>query len=206
MLEQGLNKDKHKNDSKLISYFRPFLGNNADDIFETKFVQDYFSTIFEKVGVVRIMYRFSTPNNQGNDRVQFWEDTCNFTTELGNLVYTHGGLLSYSDFNALHAHWGYPINHEDAVPRKMLDFAMNAIQVDRPRSILNYVVMLYFGQAFVGGIGTKQNQTYLAVPDLFLNLPSVDKIPNGICSDKKSRELLIHEIGSEAEVIYPIDY
>ncbi len=205
MFDQKQNDNKRRNDGKLINYFRPFLGNNTDDIFKSKFVQDYFSTIFEKVGVVRIMYRFSTPVSQRNDRVQYWEEICNFTTELGNLVYSHGGLLSYTDFNTLHAHWGYPVNHEDNLFRKMLDFAVNSIQVNRPRSTLNFVVLLYYGQAFVGSIGTKLNQTYLAVPDLFMNLPSVDNLQNGICSDKKTREMLIKEIGKEAEIIYPID-
>ena len=205
MFDQKQNDNKRRNDGKLINYFRPFLGNNTDDIFKSKFVQDYFSTIFEKVGVVRIMYRFSTPVSQRNDRVQYWEEICNFTTELGNLVYSHGGLLSYTDFNTLHAHWGYPVNHEDNLSRKMLDFAVNSIQVNRPRSTLNFVVLLYYGQAFVGSIGTKLNQTYLAVPDLFMNLPSVDNLQNGICSDKKTREMLIKEIGKEAEIIYPID-
>ena len=206
MTDKNQNQNKNRNESKLISYFRPFLGNKTDEIFKKGFVQDYFSTIFEKVGVVRIMYRFSTTESQKDDRVQYWEDICNFTTELGNLVYSYGGLLSYTDFNSLHAHWGYPVNHENSLSRKMLDFAVNSIQVSRPRSTLNFVVLLYYGQAFVGSIGTKLNQTYLAIPDVFMNLPSVDNMPNGICSDKKTRELLINEIGSEAEIIYPIDY
>ena len=204
-LEETVGMDKLQNENKLINYFKPFLGNNAEDVFQKRFVKDYFSTMFEKVAVVRIMYRFSTTELFRQDRVQFWDDITNFTTELGNLVYNHEGLLSYTDFNSLHAHWGYPIDHEGKTAKKMLDFAKNAIQVQTPRSILNYVILLYYGQAFVGSIGTKQNQTYLAVPDIFINLPCITRFPNGICAYNFTRESLINELGKEAEMIYEIN-
>ena len=190
---------------KLHDFFKPYLGPNTEKLYQERFVEDYFSIIFEKVAAVKVLYRFLLPNDVTNNKLEFWEDSTKFCAELGNLVYSHEGLLSYADINSMQGHWGYPIVQEKPLAKSLFNFATSVLKIHQSQHLLNLSVVLYIGQAYIGALGPRDNQHYSAMPDFFLKLPDVTSLPSGICSDAKTRDLIIKEIGQDAESIFLIN-
>ena len=190
-----------KTDTKLVNYFTSYLGPNTEENFEGQFVDDYFSTIFEKVGAAKVLYRFAPPSVSGGNKVKFWEEVSKYLMTLGNIVYKHKGLLSKVDVDSLQAHWGYPIQQKKPLSKSLFDFAVNILQVEKPEHLTHLSIVLYIGQAYISKIGPRFKQTYCATPGLFMQLPSVTDLPVGISADKWTFDTISKEVGKEVKII-----
>ncbi len=203
--EFGECSEAEKNEKRLKSFFKTYFGPNTDELLQKHFVKDFFSEIFERVGAVKILFNFLTPDVLNKDNTEFWGEAIKYVTDVSELVYVHKGLLSKISIDTIQAHWGYPLIQETPLAKTLFDFGLDVFKLPRPTSLMHVSIVLYIGQAYVGTIGPREQKTYYAMPTMFLKLPPAVSLPIGLCADRFTRQLIIEEVGDDAGIVSPLN-